>query len=258
LINNNLNSLKKKIIQIAHKSNEGHLGSSFSVLDILYVLYNKCLDISLDNVEKINRDYLILSKGHASLGHAAILWDLGFITESDLDSFCSFDSILGGHLSRNKVTGVDASTGSLGHGIAIATGLSMAFKVQKFEHKVVTIVGDGEINEGTFWESALLASHHNLDNLFCFIDFNRSNDRALKLDPLSSKLDSFGWNIVEIDGHNHLEIEQAISKKINNKPSAIIAKTTKGKGVSEMENNHAWHHRSPNFEEMGKMLKELS
>ena len=253
-----INRIKRKILQVAHTAGEGHLGSSFSILDILYVLYNKVMNITPENIGSDDRDYMILSKGHASLAHSAILEDQGFINNKQLYSYCSHESILGGHLSRCKVPGVEASTGSLGHGISMAIGIALASKIKNIENKVFVIVGDGEINEGTFWEAMLLGAHHNLDNLWCVVDYNRSNDRALKLDPLDEKLKGMGWDVVSINGHSHKEIFDALCKDSMQKPKAIIANTIKGYGIKEMENNPAWHHRMPNAEELASMLEELS
>ena len=253
-----IKNIKKKIIEVAHVAKEGHLGSSFSVLDILFVLYDGAANITTSNLDSSDRDYIVLSKGHASLGHAAILENKNFINEADFVSYCSHESILGGHLSKCSVPGVEVSTGSLGHGVAVAAGLALSAKIRNTKNKVFTIVGDGEINEGTFWETLLLASHHGLDNLFFIIDYNRSNDRALKLDPLKDKLDSFGCAVEVIDGHNHKELRDAFIKNNFKTPKAIIANTIKGFGIEEMENNPAWHHRNPTQEEKIKMIEELS
>jgi len=253
-----INAIKRDIVRTSYYSKEGHLGSSFSVLDILYVLYRRIMKFSAKNVDDVDRDYMILSKGHASLGHAAILNSIGVISDEQLTKYCSYESILGGHLNRLKVPGVEASTGSLGHGISISIGIALAMKIKKQTNKVFVIVGDGEINEGTFWESMLLGAHHNLNNLCCIIDYNRSNDRALKLDPLEDKIKAFGWDVTVIDGHSHDSIFNALSKYSPNRPKMIIANTVKGKGVKQIENNHAWHKRSPTEEELERMIKELS
>lgn len=253
-----IKNIKKKIIEVAHTAKEGHLGSSFSVLDILFVLYNGAANISTSNLTSPDRDFIVLSKGHASLGHAAILENKNFISEEEFKSYCSYESILGGHLSKCSVPGVEVSTGSLGHGVAVAAGLALSAKIKASKNKIFTIVGDGEINEGTFWETLLLASHHKLDNLFFIIDYNRSNDRALKLDPLKDKLDSFGCHVEVIDGHNHEELKDSFSDNYFEGPKAIIANTIKGFGITEMENNPAWHHRNPTKEEKINMIEELS
>jgi len=253
-----INNIKKNILKASHYGKEGHVASSLSIVDILFVLYDNVMNLSVDNINSDNRDYFILSKGHASLAHAAILEANKFITENELMSYCSHESILGGHLDKRKVPGVEASAGSLGHGIAISIGVALASKIKKIQNRIFVIVGDGECNEGTFWESMLLGANHNLDNLYCIIDYNRSNDRALKLDPLGEKLTAFGWNVEVIDGHSHAEIIRSTNNNLPGKPKAIIANTVKGCGIKEMENNPAWHHRTPSKEELKEMIKELS
>tara|TARA_B100001057_G_C22756814_1_gene914159 strand:- start:474 stop:1250 length:777 start_codon:yes stop_codon:yes gene_type:complete len=253
-----VNNIKKNILYASHYGKEGHIASAFSIIDILFVLYDSVMNLSLENLEAEDRDFLILSKGHASLAHAAILEANNFITKKELMSYCSHESILGGHLDRRKVPGVEASTGSLGHGIPMSIGIALASKIKKIQNRVFVIVGDGECNEGTFWESMLLGANHNLDNLCCIIDYNRSNDRALKLDSLENKLKAFGWNVEVIDGHSHNEIIHSIKKTSAGSPKAIIANTIKGYGIKIMENNPAWHHRTPSKEELQEMIKELS
>jgi transketolase len=255
---NKINNIKIKMLKVANLAQEAHIGSSFSVLDILFILYNNILNVSPDKINDNDRDYMILSKGHAALAHAAILEEKNFITEKQFMTYCSYDSILGGHMDRNKVPGLEASTGSLGHGISISIGIAMASKIKGISNKVFTIVGDGESNEGTFWESMLLGSNHNLDNLCCIIDYNRSNDRALKLDSLEDKLKAFGWSVSVVNGHDHNELIKTLSSFEVGKPKAVIANTIKGFGVKEMENNHAWHHRSPSNKELENMISELS
>lgn len=244
-----LNDLVKRILQISHKAKEGHIGSSLSVLDVLYVLYESIL--------KDTNHSFILSKGHASLGLYVILEHFGLL-EEDLETFCKFDSNLGGHPS-NKIKNVKSSTGSLGHGLPMAVGLAMSEKIKKTQNKVFVVIGDGESNEGTIWESALLASNHKLDNLYCIMDYNRSNDRALKLDSVIDKFSSFNWKCIEIDGHSQSEILSALtSESRDSNPTFILARTTKGKRCKIMENNPEWHHKSPNDEEYESILQQLN
>lgn len=247
----NMKKMKEKIIEIAAKSGEGHIPSAFSILDILWVLYSQILD-----KDHVNKDHLILSKGHASLGLYAVLTEKGLIKQEEFDTFGEFNSILGGHPDRTKIPNVEASTGSLGHGLPIAVGIALGMKIKKQKNKVYSIIGDGESNEGTIWESALLASHHKLNNLYCIVDYNHSGDRALKLGDLKKKFKSFGWDTISINGHCHEEIYKALTKK-SDKPIAIIANTIKGYGSKIMENNPEWHHKSPDQEELEKILKEL-
>jgi transketolase len=233
--------LIKRIIDIAYKAKEGHIASSLSILDILYVLYDKILN---------NEHHFILSKGHASLGLYVILEHFNLL-EENLDDFCKMNGKLGGH-PNNKIKNIEASTGSLGHGLPMAVGIAMGEKIKKTNIKTFVIIGDGESNEGTNWESALLASNHKLDNLVCILDYNHSNDRALKLDNLKNKFESFNWDVIEINGHSIDEITKALSYN-SDKPLLILANTIKGKGIPFMENNPEWHHKAPNEDEYNKI-----
>ena len=241
----NKNQIISRIVNVSFKSKEGHIASSLSILDLLYVLYNKFI---------IDNNYFILSKGHASLGLYSILEHFNLL-EENLENFCKFNSKLGGH-PTNKLNNIFASTGSLGHGLPMALGIALGEKIKKTNKNVYVIIGDGESNEGTIWESALLASNHNLDNLFCIMDYNHSNDRALRLDNIIEKFKSFNWECVSIDGHNHSDIENSIVKMTSSKPKFILANTVKGKGISFMENNPEWHHKSPNSDEL-KLILDL-
>jgi transketolase len=249
-----MKNLKEKILSIATLKKEGHIPSSLSILDIMYVLYDKVLNIDSIKENKIDRDRFILSKGHASLGLYVVL-DHFNLLKDNLDTFCDLNSKLGGH-PTDKIFGVESSTGSLGHGLPIGVGLALAYKIKKYKGKVYVIVGDGEANEGTIWESALLANHHELDNLFCIIDFNHSTDRAVELGELDNKFKSFGWDVKIVDGHNHDEILLALNNK-SNKPTCIIANTIKGKGITMIENNPEWHHKFPNEEEYKLIINNL-
>jgi len=246
----NMNKIIKRIVNLSHKSKEGHLGSSLSVLDILYVLYERFIISKNDD-----RNRFILSKGHASLGLYAILENFNLL--DDLDTFCQFNSKIGGHPSHS-LNEVEASTGSLGHGLPIAIGMALAYKIKNYKQRIFVVIGDGEMNEGSVWEAILLASHHKLNNITCVLDYNRSNDRALKLDNIINKINAFNWNCIEINGHDHQQIAEALSIENENKPTFIVANTVKGKGISFMENNPEWHHKSPNNEEYQKILQELA
>ncbi|MBL7057794.1 transketolase [Patescibacteria group bacterium] len=252
----NLHNLKKKIIKICTNAKEGHIPSALSILDIVWVLYDKILKIDSQNLEDPSRDYFILSKGHASLALYVVLIEKGFLNDEILENFGKFNSILGGHPSRNKVPGVEASTGSLGHGLPIAVGLALGLKIKQMNNRVFVMVGDGEANEGTVWEAALLAAHHKLSNLCCIVDYNHSTDRALLVGDLVSKFQSFGWEALTVDGHNQEEILKVLSVRPSSKPLAIVAETIKGKGFKIMENNPAWHHKFPTEEELKILLEE--
>ena len=250
-----MKNLKEKILSIATLKKEGHIPSSLSILDIMYVLYDQVLDIDSIKEDRIDRDRFILSKGHASLGLYVILDHFGLLKD-DLNTFCDVDSKLGGH-PTDKIFGVESSTGSLGHGLPIGVGMALAYRIKKYKGKVYVLVGDGEANEGTIWESALLAKHHNLNNLWCIIDFNHSTDRAVNLGNLHRKFSSFGWDVIEIDGHDHDQIKAALTYP-STKPICIIANTIKGKGLSQIENNPEWHHKFPNETEYQNMINELN
>lgn len=252
-----INTLKRRIVETATAAGEGHIASAFSILDILWVLYDEILSIDPKHPSDQKRDRFFLSKGHASLGLYAVLSEKGFFPVEEMSRFGTFDGILGGHPDRNKVPGVEASTGSLGHGFPMAVGTAFGLRIQGGTQRVVVLIGDGEANEGTIWESALLAAHHKLENLCCIIDFNHSTDRALELGNLRAKFESFGWDSVSIQGHDQQEIREALHRKHPGKPLAIIAETVKGNGVNMMENNPAWHHRAPTAEELNIILKEL-
>ena len=239
--------LIKRVLDVAYLAKEGHIPTSLSVLDILYVLYDKHI--------RNGNNHFILSKGHASLGLYTVLEHFNLL-EDDLNGFCKFNSNLGGH-PTNKIPNVKTSTGSLGHGLPIGVGIAMSEKIKNTDNKIFVLIGDGEANEGTIWESALLASHHNLNNLYCIMDYNRSNDRALKLDDVLNKFKSFNWDCYEIDGHNHGEILSKTSVISNDKPVFILANTTKGHGIKIMENNPEWHHKTPTMEEYIKIIETL-
>jgi transketolase len=252
-----INDLKKEILLAANKAGEGHVPSAFSIIDILWVLYDQILSFDSNNPNDENRDRFILSKGHGSLALYAVLAHHKFFDKKELKTFESFDSILGGHPDHTKVPGIEASTGSLGHGFPFAVGLALGLCIKNSEKRVFVLVGDQECNEGTIWESALLSAHHKLNNLCVIIDNNHSTDRSLSLGDLIQKFRAFGWETIEIDGHDHGQIYDALSKKNNNVPNAIIANTIKGHGIQEMENNPEWHHKCPTTKEIQIFLEEL-
>jgi transketolase len=255
---NPLRNLREQIIRAACIAGEGHIPSAFSILDILWVLYHDILRHDPANPADPSRDRFVLSKGHASLGIYGILAERGFFPIEELKTFGSFTSRLGGHPDSRKVPGVEASTGSLGHGMPMAVGMAMGLKIRESSSRVVCLVGDGECNEGTVWETALLAAHHKLDNFTCIVDFNQSGNRALMLGDLSAKFRSFGWDVREVDGHNHSQIKDSLKSCSGTLPRAVIASTIKGKGCKEMENNPAWHHKAPSLRELDTILEQLT
>ena len=239
---------KKLISRIAELSligKEGHVPSALSILDIIWVIYNKIININLLKRRSRKRDFFILSKGHGCLAQYVVLEKKGIISKKDLNTFCKYKSNFGGHPDSNKIEGIECSTGSLGHGFPFAAGVAYGNKLLNIKSKVITLVGDGECNEGSIWETAMIASHHKLNNLICIVDKNKSSDRALKIDDLKSKFKSFGWHAINIDGHSQKEIFKALNIK-SKKPIAIIANTIKGKGINFMENNPEWHHKNLN------------
>ncbi len=243
-------NLCSDILKCSLLSKEGHIASSFSILDFLIALYDG---------ELSKEDLFVLSKGHASLGLYSVLKEKGIISGEDFFSFASFNSILGGHPSSKKIPTLKISTGSLGHGLPFSCGLALGKKIKNENGKVYCLIGDGESNEGTTWESALVASSYSLENLVCVMDFNKSGERAIKIDSAYEKFQSFKWNCLEIDGHSHLEISKALNwTRVSKGPHFINMHTTKGKGCKIMENNPEWHHKYPNSEEeLKKILESL-
>lgn len=253
-----MKELRRTIISMATIAGEGHIPSALSILDILWVLYDRILKIDASNPKNQTRDRFILSKGQASLGLYAILAKKGFFPCGELENFGKYNGLLGGHPDRNKVPGVETSTGSLGHGFPMSVGIALGLRIKKIHSKVFVLIGDGEANEGTIWESALLASHHNLSNLCCIVDYNHSTDRALKVGDMVSKFKAFGWESFSINGHDHEEIYSALSFQHDSLPLAIVAETIKGFGCKMMENNPEWHHKSPRKEDLPAILGQLS
>ncbi len=244
-------NLRKLVIRAFEGGQRGHLGSSMSLIEIMRVLFDDFLKFDISNPHWEFRDRLILSKGHGCLALYVLLADKGFIKPSNLETFCHFDSILGGHPEFGKVPGVEASTGSLGHGMPIGVGMAIALKIRKMTNKVVVVLGDGEMNEGSNWEAALSASKHNLNNLITIIDYNKLQSygetrEVLDLEPLVDKCKSFGFKVTETDGHNINKIKKSLSEKnfSKTKPNMIICHTVKGKGFPFAEHNPSWHHKS--------------
>lgn len=246
-------------------SKESHVGSALSCADILVVLYFGILKIDPKHPFDKNRDRFILSKGHAVSALYAVLAEKGFFPKKQLETFCQNGSQLPGHSTKNSVSGVEVSTGGLGHGLPMGIGMALAAKRDTKNHRVFVLMSDGECNEGTTWESAMFAAHYGLDNVVVIIDYNgqqglgRSKD-IINNEPFMDKWTAFGWEAKEINGHDYNAIEktlQAVPFK-NGKPTVIIAKTTKGKGISFMEKDPLfWHYRNPNEEQYKLALKEL-
>lgn len=257
-------NIRKNIIKMVTEAKSGHPGGSLSATDLLTVLYFSEMDINKDNVNEINRDRFVLSKGHASPLLYSVLAEKGFIEEKELLTFRKINSKLQGHPNMNYVPGVDMSTGSLGQGISCAVGMALANKLQKNEHRIYALLGDGECEEGQVWEAAMAAAHYKLDNLCAIVDFNGLQidgdiTEVMNPTPIDEKFKAFGWHVISIDGHDYAQIEKAYkeAKETKGKPTLIFAHTVKGKGISFMENNAGWHGVAPNAEQCTEALKEL-
>jgi transketolase len=254
------NDLRRKIVDMICKAGEGHIPSAFSIIDILAYLYDKVLKFDPKKPDWEGRDYFILSKGHGCAALYVVLQKHGFITQNDLNKKSKLGAILGGHPDRTKIPGVEASTGSLGHGIVTALGIALGLKIKKRNNKVIALVGDGECNEGTIWETALVAANLKLGNLCCIVDNNGSAAQVLPVPDLKKKFGSFGWEAHVINGHDQKDIETVFNKIkfcLNDRPKVIVANTIKGKGVSFMESHGPWHYKIPNENELKLVLKEL-
>ena len=248
-------------VKMVNKGGSSHIGSVLSIVDILAVLYGRVMQYRSNEPKWVNRDRFILSKGHAGAGVYAVLAECGFFNIAELGKHYQDGSIFSGHVSHKGVPGVELSTGSLGHGLPVALGMALAAKIDKKSHKIFVVMSDGELDEGSNWEAFMFASHHELSNLTAIIDRNKlqsmkTTEETLSLEPLRDKLIAFGWNVIEVDGHNHNELFSAIDSDTK-KPKVIIANTIKGKGVSFMENEISWHYRTPKGELFDQAMKDL-
>jgi transketolase len=257
--------LRRRILDVLAASRRGHVGSAYSLVEIVRVLYDDILRFDANNPRWPDRDRFILSKGHGCLALYVMLADKGFFPQEELARFCSFDGILGGHPEAMKVPGVEASTGSLGHGPAFGLGMALAARMRGSEARVFVVTGDGECNEGSVWEAALAAGKHGLENFALLVDYNKmqSNgptDAVLPLDPLAEKWRAFGFGADDVDGHD----VDALRARLTNlpiepgKPSAIVCHTIKGRGMPFIEQNPKWHHKSRmSDEELSQLYAEL-
>ena len=247
-----IKNIRVNILKKTYEANSSHIGSCYSIVEILYALYF---------LKFKKKDTFILSKGHAALALYCTLFEKKILSKASLDSYGKNNTTLRAHASH-KVKGVEFSTGSLGHGLPYAVGKALGEKINKSKNKIYVLISDGELNEGTTWESLLFASFHKLDNLFIIIDYNKIQSldfvkKVLKIEPLRQKLTSFNCNVSQIDGHNINQIVKSLKSKNNNKPNIIIANTIKGKGVKFMENTVLWHYKSPNEEQLSDAMKDL-
>jgi transketolase len=255
--------VRRGIVTAVHSAKSGHPGGSLSAADILTYLYFEEMNIDPQDPKKADRDRFVLSKGHIAPGLYSVLASRGYFPTSDLETLRHTGSYLQGHPDMKHIPGVDMSSGSLGQGLSAAVGMALAAKLDGKDYRVFAMCGDGEIEEGQIWEAAMFAGFRKLNNLTVIVDNNNLQidgaiDEVCSPYPIDEKFKAFNFNVINIDGHNFDEIEDAFNKaKASDKPTAIIAKTTKGKGVSFMENNCGWHGKAPNDDEYAQALEDL-
>ncbi len=256
--------VRMRALEMVHHAKVGHPGGDLSAADILVTLHLGVMNIDRNDPTWPDRDRFILSKGHCSASLYATLAATGILDEQLLGAFADSLSPLNGHPDRNKVCGVEANTGPLGHGLPLATGCALAARMQKAAWRTFVLTGDGELQEGSNWEAALCAAQYELDNLVLIVDRNRIQqgdftDKIIRMDPLADKWRAFGWAVAEIDGHDYAELLRTLGSTplMRGKPTCIIARTVKGRGVSFMENNPKWHHHVPSDSELASALVEL-
>lgn len=256
--------IRRNIINMIYMASSGHPGGALSLTDILTVLYFTEMNIDPLEPKKEDRDRFVLSKGHASAALYATLAERGFFPTEDLMGFRKLDSILQGHPDMKHVPGVDMSTGSLGQGLSAANGMALAGKLDGKDYRVYCALGDGEIEEGQVWEAAMSAAKYKLDNLCIIVDNNNLQidgtvENVMSPYPIDKKFEDFGFHVINIDGHDYKQIISALdeAKKVKEKPTAIVAKTIKGKGVSFMENQAGWHGKAPNEEQLAQAMQDL-
>jgi len=256
--------IRKDIVSMLTESASGHPGGSLSIADVVTVLFFKEMNIDTSKVNDPNRDRFVLSKGHAAPALYSALARKGYFEVEELKTLRQVGSRLQGHPNMNDLPGIDMSTGSLGQGISAAVGMAIAGKLDKKDYRVYSILGDGELEEGQVWEASMSAAHYKLDNLTAFIDNNGLQidgniENVMNPGPIDKKFEAFGWNVLKINGHDYDEIINAIAKakEFKGKPTAIICKTIKGKGVSFMENKAEWHGNAPSKEQCEQALKEI-
>jgi transketolase len=243
--------LRRLCVEAMDGGGRGHLPSALSLIEILRVLYDEVLRFRADDPAWVDRDRCVLSKGHGCLGLYAVLADKGFFPVEILRTYCQYDSILGGHPERAKVPGVEASTGALGHGTGIGLGMALAARMQRRDSRVFVITGDGEINEGSVWETAMAAAKHGLDNLTIIVDYNKiqsygTTAEVQPLEPLADKWRAFGFAVREVDGHDVAALRRVFAQLplVPGAPNVVIAHTVKGKGIPHIESVASWHHKS--------------
>jgi transketolase len=259
--------VRKSIIKMCHEKRMSHVGSAFSMVEILVTLYFGILRVNPEKPKDPNRDIFILSKGHACIALFNVLARRGFFPVEQLKTYCDFNSAMGGHPDRHLLPGIEICSGALGHGFSVGIGMAIASRYDKKDNKVVVLMGDGELDEGSVWEGIMAASHYKLDNLIAIVDRNglqadSRTEEAMALEPLIAKWKSFGWNVQTIDGHNLSQLNKTLKDIYNipqkGIPNVVIARTIKGKGVSFIEDQQAWHFNIPTQEDVEMALKELA
>ena len=255
--------LRRKTLEAIFEAGAGHTGGGLSCLDILNVLYNRVLKVSPETFSRPDRDRYVQSKGHSVEALYAVLADRGFFPEAELKTICHYRSPFVGHPTR-KIPGIEMNTGALGHGLPISLGMALAAKMDRATYRVFTLMGDGELAEGSNWEAAMAAGHHRLDNLTAIIDHNtlQISGRTREIcsnEPLDEKWRAFGWAVAVVDGHDFAGLTEALNGPLEaRKPTCVIANTVKGKGISFMEDVAKWHHGVPSETELKQALTELS
>jgi len=257
-------TLRRDIVEMLYKAGSGHPGGSLSAVEIVSALYFQEMNVDVKNPEWRDRDRFVLSKGHAAPVLYAALAEKGFFPKSQLWELRKIGSILQGHPEMKNISGVDMSTGSLGQGFSTAVGMALGLRTDNSGSRVFALLGDGELQEGIVWEAAMAAPHYKLDNLTAFVDYNGlqidgPNEEVMGVHPVTDKFKAFGWNVLTVDGHDFKGILEAlaIAKTTKDKPTMIVARTVKGKGVSFMEDQAGWHGKAPNKEERDQAMTEL-
>lgn len=257
-------NIRLQALKMVHAARASHIGSALSISDIVAVLYSQVMHIDAKRQDMPERDRFILSKGHACVAVYAALAEAGLINAEMLKTYGQDHSVFMNHISH-KVPGVEFSTGSLGHGLPFGVGKALVAKRSGMSWRTFVLLSDGELGEGSNWEALMFASHHKLDNLIAIIDYNKlqsltSVEQTLSIEPLADKFKAFGWDVSEVDGHDHNALQNVLSKTpwSLGKPSVLIAHTTKGKGVSFMENKVEWHYKSPTDQQLAQARKELT
>lgn len=258
------NKVRKNALTAVYSAKSGHPGGSLSVADLMTLLYFEVMNVDVNDPKKADRDRFVLSKGHCAPALYGVLAEKGFIPVEDMKTFRNVSSYLQGHPDMNKVPGVDMSTGSLGQGVSVAGGMALAGKLDNKDYRVYSVLGDGELEEGQVWEQAMFAAHYKLDNFTIFVDNNGLQidgdvTKVMNPTPIDKKFEAFGWNVIIADAHDFNSLLSAVeeAKATKGKPTAVIMKSVKGKNVSFMENNAAWHGAAPNEEQYNQAISEL-